>query len=187
MKTAQEILDDADRRMKHAIEAMVHDFSTYRTGRASPAVLERVHVEYYGTDTPVSQLANVSIPEPRQLLIQPYDKSTIPLIERAIQKSDLGINPNTDSNGIRLIFPQMTEERRKDMVKQVNARAEHAAVAVRNVRRDANEHLKALQKDKVISEDDLKGHEAKVQKLTDKYVEEVHSLQKKKDTELMEI
>lgn len=187
MKNAQEILDDADRRMKHAIDAMVHDFSTYRTGRASPAVLERVHVEYYGTDTPVSQIANISIPEPRQLLIQPYDKSTIPLIEKAIQKSDLGINPTSDGNGIRLIFPQMTEDRRRDMVKQVNGRAEHAAVAIRNVRRDANEHLKGLQKNKEISEDDLKGHEAKVQKMTDKYVEEVHALQKKKDAELMEV
>ncbi len=187
MKTAQEIIDDADRRMRHAIDAMVHDFSTYRTGRASPAVLERVHVEYYGTETPVSQLANVSVPEPRQLLIQPYDKSTIPLIEKAIQKSDLGINPTTDSNGIRLVFPQMTEERRKEMVKQVNARTEHAAVAVRNVRRDANEHLKALQKNKEMSEDDLKGHEAKIQKMTDKYVEDAHALQKKKDAELMEV
>lgn len=184
---AEEILQDADRRMMHAIDAMVHDFNTYRTGRASPAVLERVHVEYYGVETPVAQLANVSIPEPRQLLIQPYDKSSIPLIEKAIQKSDLGINPMTDGSGIRLIFPQMTEERRKDMVKQVNSRAEQAAVAVRNVRRDANEHLKALEKKKEISEDDLKGFEAKVQKLTDKYVEEAHVLQKKKDAELMEI
>lgn len=187
MKTAAEIIEDADRRMKHAIEAMVHDFSTYRTGRASPAVLERVHVEYYGTETPVSQLATISTPEPRQLLIQPYDKSTIPLIEKAIQKSDLGINPNTDGGGIRLIFPQMTEERRRDMVKQVNARAEQAAVAVRNVRRDANEHLKALEKQKEMSEDDLKVHEAKIQKMTDKYVEEAHVLQKKKDAELMEV
>ncbi len=187
VKNAQEILEDADRRMQHAIEAMVHDFSTYRTGRASPNVLERVHVEYYGTDTPISQIANISTPEPRQLLIQPYDKSLIPLIEKAIQKSDLGMNPTTDGNGIRLIFPQMTEERRKDMVKQVNSRAENAAVAVRNVRRDANEHLKALQKNKELSEDDLKSQEAKVQKMTDKYVDEVHALQKKKDVELMEV
>lgn len=173
--------------MRHAIDAMVHDFSTYRTGRASAAVLERVHVEYYGTETPINQVANVSIPEPRQLLIQPYDKSMIPVIEKAIQKSDLGMNPTTDGNGIRLVFPQMTEERRKEMVKQVNARAEHAAVAIRNVRRDANEHLKALQKNKELSEDDLKGWEAKIQKLTDKYVDEVHVIQKKKDAELMEV
>jgi len=185
--TPEETLVDAERRMKHAIEVMIHDFSTYRTGRASPNVLERVHVDYYGTDTPVSQLANISIPEPRQLLIQPYDKTAIAAIERAIMKSDLGITPTTDSNGIRLNFPQMTEERRRDMVKQVNGRAEQAIVAIRNVRRDANEHYKAMQKNKEISEDDEKGYEAKVQKLTDKYVEEVHAVQKKKDAELMEV
>lgn len=184
---ANQILQDAEKRMKQAIDAMLHDFSTYRTGRASPAVLERVHVEYYGTDTPVSQLANISIPEPRQLLIQPYDKSSISLIERAILKSDLGITPNSDGTGIRLIFPQMTEERRKDMVKQVNGRTEQGIVAIRNVRRDANDHLKALQKDKKISEDELKGFEVKVQKFTDKYVEEAHMHQKKKDAELMEV
>lgn len=185
--SADKILQDADHRMKHAIDAMLHDFGTYRTGRASPNVLERVHVEYYGVETPINQLANVSIPEPRQLLIQPYDKSSISAIERAIMKSDLGINPVNDGTGIRLNFPQMTEDRRKDMVKQVNTRAEHAIVAIRNVRRDANEHLKALQKNKEISEDDLKSWEAKVQKATDKYVEQAHDLQKKKDAELMEV
>jgi ribosome recycling factor len=185
--TPEEQLADAERRMKHAIEVMAHDFSTYRTGRASPAVLERVHVEYYGTETPVSQIANISIPEPRQLLIQPYDKTAIAAIERAIMKSDLGITPTSDSNGIRLNFPQMTEERRRDMVKQVNARAEQAAVAIRNVRRDANEHYKTMQKNKEISEDDEKGYETKIQKLTDKFIEEVHAVQKKKDAELMEV
>lgn len=173
--------------MKHAIDAMVHDFGTYRTGRASPSVLERVHVEYYGVETPISQLANISVPEPRQLLIQPYDKSSVAAIERAIMKSDLGINPNNDGTGIRLNFPQMTEERRRDMVKQVNARAEQAIVAIRNVRRDANDQYKQLQKNKEISEDDLKSWEAKVQKSTDKFVEQVHDLQKKKDAELMEV
>lgn len=185
--TPEQILQDADNRMKHAVEAMVHDFSTYRTGRATTAVLERVHVDYYGSETPINQVANVSIPEPRQLLIQPYDKSMVSVIERAILKSDLGINPTTDSNGIRLNFPQMTEDRRKELVKLVNTRAEHAAVAIRNVRRDANEHLKTAQKNKEISEDDLKGWEAKVQKITDKYVAEAHELQKKKDAELMEV
>lgn len=185
--TPEETLADAERRMKHAIEVMIHDFSTYRTGRASPNVLERVHVDYYGTETPINQLANVSIPEPRQLLIQPYDKTAIAAIERAILKSDLGITPNSDSNGIRLNFPQMTEDRRKDMVKQVNGRAEQAAVAIRNVRRDANEHYKAMQKAKEISEDEEKSYETKIQKLTDRYVEEVHVVQKKKDAELMEV
>lgn len=185
--TTDQIIKDAEHRMKHAIEAMVHDFASYRTGRAAPAILERVHVDYYGTETPVSQIANISTPEPRQLLIQPYDKSSLAAIERAIMKSDLGINPVNDGTGIRLNFPQMTEERRRDMVKQVNARAEHAVVAIRNVRRDANDHLKAAQKNKEISEDDLKQLEAKVQKITDKYIADAHDLQKKKDAELMEV
>ena len=185
--TPEETIQDADTRMKHAIDAMVHDFQTYRTGRANPMVLERVHVDYYGTETPINQVANVSVPEPRQLLIQPYDKSMIGPIERAILKSDLGINPNSDGAGIRLNFPQMNEERRKDMVKQVNARGEHACVAIRNVRRDAIEHLKAAKEKKVITEDDLKHMETRVQKLTDKHIAEVHELQKKKDAELMEV
>ncbi len=185
--TVDQIFKDAETRMKHAIDAMVHDFASYRTGRASPSVLERVHVDYYGTETPVNQIANVSTPEPRQLLIQPYDKSSLGAIERAILKSDLGINPVNDGTGIRLNFPQMTEDRRKDMVKQVNTRSEQAVVAIRNVRRDANEHFKTAQKNKEISEDDLKQHEAKIQKFTDKYIADVHDLQKKKETELMEV
>ncbi len=182
-----EIIKDADHRMKAAVDAMTHDFGTYRTGRANPAVLERVHVEYYGTDTPVNQIANISIPEPRQLLIQPYEKHLTPLIEKAILKSDLGINPVNDGTGIRINFPQMNEERRKEMVKQVNARAEHACVAIRNVRRDAIEHLKGLEKKKEITEDDVKSQEHRVQKMTDKYIADVHDLQKKKDSELMEV
>jgi ribosome recycling factor len=185
--SADQIQKDTDNRMKHSIEAMVHDFGTYRTGRANPAVLERVHVEYYGTETPINQLANISVPEPRQLLIQPYDKSSVAAIEKAIQKSDLGINPVNDGSGIRLTFPQMTEDRRKEMVKQVNARTEQACVAIRNVRRDAIEHLKALEKKKEMSEDDLRHEEQKIQKLTDKYIEQAHDLQKKKDQELLTV
>lgn len=183
----EEIQKDADHRMHAAIEAMTHDFGTYRTGRATPAVLERVHVEYYGVETPITQVANVSVPEPRQLLIQPYEKSLVPVIERAIIKSDLGMTPTNDGTGIRLNFPTMTEERRKDMVKQVAARTEHACVAIRNVRRDANDHLKKLEKAKEISEDELKGEENKIQKLTDHYIQQAHDLQKKKDAELMEV
>jgi ribosome recycling factor len=181
------VLQDAEHRMKAAIDAMVHDFGTYRTGRATTTVLERVHVDYYGTETPVSQVANISVPEPRQLYIQPYEKSMIPTIERAILKSDLGISPVNDGGGIRLNFPQMTEERRKDMVKQVNARTEQCRVAIRNVRRDAIEHLKAMEKKKEITEDDVKGNEAKVQKLTDQFVHQADDLAKKKDAELMEV
>jgi ribosome recycling factor len=185
--TTDSIHKDADHRMKSAVEAMAHDFGTYRTGRASPAVLERVHVEYYGVETPISQIANVSVPEPRQLLIQPYERSMVAVIEKAIMKSDLGINPNNDGTGIRLNFPQMTEERRKEMVKQVHSRTENARVAIRNVRRDAIEHLKALQKNKEISEDDLKGQEARIQKLTDNYVHQADELGKKKEAELMQV
>jgi ribosome recycling factor len=183
----QDILNDAEHRMQSALDAMKHDFSTYRTGRASPAVLERVHVEYYGVETPISQIANVSIPEPRQLLIQPYEKSLTPMIERAILKSDLGINPINDGSGIRLTFPQMTEDRRKDMVKQVHTRTEQARVAVRNVRRDAIEHLKALEKKKEITEDEVKANEAKIQKFTDQSVAKADELGKGKESELMAV
>jgi ribosome recycling factor len=187
MMAIQQILKDTEHRMKAAVDAMVHDFGTYRTGRASPAVLERVHVEYYGVETPINQIANVSVPEPRQLLIQPYERSMVPVIEKAIMKSDLGINPVNDGSGIRLNFPQMNEERRRDMVKQVNARTEQACVAIRNVRRDGIEHLKAAEKKKEITEDELKHEEASVQKLTDRFIAQAHDLQKKKDAELMEV
>jgi ribosome recycling factor len=185
--SVSKIFEDTEHKMKGAIDAMVHDFASYRTGRASPAVLERVHVEYYGTETPVSQIANISVPEARQLLIQPYDKSMTTHIERAIMKSDLGINPVNDGTGIRLTFPQMTEDRRRDMVKQVHARTEQGRVAIRNVRRDAMDHLKALEKQKEITEDDVKGHEAKVQKMTDQFVHQADELGKKKEAELMSV
>jgi ribosome recycling factor len=183
--TVSDILKDTEHKMKGAIEAMVHDFASYRTGRASPAVLDRVHVEYYGTETPISQLANISVPEPRQLLIQPWEKSMYPVIEKAIMKSDLGINPVNDGTGIRLNFPQMNEERRKDMVKQVHSRTENGRVAIRNVRRDAIDQFKALEKKKEITEDEVKGNEAKVQKLTDQFVAQADDLGKKKEAELM--
>ena len=185
--SAPEILKDAEHRMQAAIDAMVHDFASYRTGRATPAVLERVHVEYYGTETPISQLANISVPEPRQLLIQPWDKSTVPLIERAIMKSDLGINPVNDGTGIRLNFPQMTEDRRKDMVKQVHTRLENCKVSIRNVRRDAMEHMKLLVKNKEMGEDEEKSYETKVQKLTDQFVAKSDEIGKAKDAELMTV
>ncbi|MBS1721808.1 MAG: ribosome recycling factor [Armatimonadetes bacterium] len=184
--TAQEIVKDAENRMKHAVEVTAHDFQRIRTGRASPIILEAVTVDYYGTETPVSQCANVTIPEPRQILITPYDKSMLGAIEKAILKSDVGLTPNNDGQNIRLNLPPMTEERRKELIKQVHHRAEEGCVAVRNVRRDALHHLVAL-KNKEISEDELKGLEKKVQDLTDRFVNEVHDVQKKKDAELMEI
>lgn len=185
--SVSEILKEAEQKMKGAIDAMTHDFSSYRTGRASPAVLDRVHVLYYGNEVPMNQVANISVPEPRQLLIQPWEKSMTPVIEKAIMKSDLGINPVNDGTGIRLNFPQMTEERRKDMVKQVHARTENGRVSIRNVRREAIDHLKALEKKKEITEDEVKGNEAKIQKLTDQFIAQADDLGKKKEAELMQV
>jgi len=182
-----EAMEKAEHKMRQSVEAAIHDFGLLRTGRANPAMLEKVTVDYYGTATPLNQIANISVPDPRQLLLTPYDKSITPQIEKAIQKSDLGINPVTDGAGIRLHIPAMTEDRRKDMVKQLHTRAEEGAVAIRNIRRDAHNHLKQFEKSHEITEDDLKRAEAQLQKLTDKYVEEVHAAQKKKETELMEV
>lgn len=185
--SASDILRDTEQKMKSAIEAMTSDFSSYRTGSANVAVLDRVTVDYYGSESPITQVASVSRPEPRQLLITPYDKSMTPAIERAIMKSDLGINPVSDGQGIRLNFPAMTEDRRKDMVKQVHARTEQGRVAIRNVRRDAMDGFKALAKAKEITEDDVKGHETKVQKFTDQFVAQADDLGKKKEAELMQV
>ena len=181
------LIQDAERRMKSAIEAMLSDFATYRTGRANPAILDRITVEYYGTETPIQQVASVQVPEPRQLVITPYEKNMLGPIERAITKSDLGMNPNNDGSCIRLNLPMMTEERRKDLAKQVGARTETAIIAIRNVRRDAIHQEQAKLKAKQISEDELKAFENKIQKSTDKFVEEANSLQKKKEAELMEV
>jgi ribosome recycling factor len=183
----EQIFKDTEQKMKGALDAMVHDFASYRTGRATPAVLERVSVEYYGTETPVSQVANVSVPEPRQLLITPYEKSLIPAIERAILKSDLGISPVNDGGSIRLNFPQMTEDRRKEMAKTVHARVETTRVSIRNNRREAIDGLKALEKKKEITEDEVKSNETKVQKLTDSYIAQADDLGKRKEAELMQV
>ena len=185
--SVNQILKDAETKMQAAIEAMTHDFSTYRTGRASPAILDRVMIDYYGSETPLNQVATISIPEPRQLLIAPYDRSMTPAIERAIMKSDIGINPVNDGSGIRLNFPPMTEDRRKEMVKQVSARTEQGRVSIRNVRREAMDGLKALEKKKEITEDDVKGQETKVQKITDAAVAKADDLGKKKEAELLQV
>ncbi|RYG79652.1 ribosome recycling factor, partial [bacterium] len=183
--SVSDILRDTEQKMKSAIDAMTTDFSSYRTGSANASVLDRVTVDYYGSESPVTQVASVSKPEPRQLLITPYDKSMTPMIEKAIMKSDLGINPVSDGQGIRLNFPAMTEDRRKDMVKQVHARTEQGRVAIRNVRRDAIDGFKSLAKAKEITDDEVKGNESKVQKLTDQFVAQADDLGKKKEAELM--
>jgi len=185
--STDQILQDAEKKMKGAVDHLIQDFATYRTGRANITVLDRVHVEAYGSEQPVSQIANISIPEPRQIFIQPYDRSLTPAIERAIIKAELGISPVNDGTGIRLNFPQMTEDRRKEMVKQVHARTEQAKVAIRNVRRDANDHLKAMEKKKEISSDDLKGSETRAQKITDAAIAHADELSKKKEQELLVI
>lgn len=182
-----DILKDTEHKMKMAVEATAHDFTRIRTGRANPVILEGITVDYYGTETPITQVGNVSVPEPRQLMIAPYDRSLLGLIERAIINSDLGINPNNDGQNIRLNFPPMTEERRRDMQKQVHARTEEGMKAIRNVRQHGINALRDLQKAGEITEDDLKGAEKRIQDLTDKYGNETHAIQQKKDAELMEI
>lgn len=184
---AKEIMQDAEHRMKQAVEAVRKELANIRTGRANAGILDHVLVSAYGADMPVNQVATITIPEPRQILITPFDRNVLSAIEKAILKSDLGLNPNNDGTGIRLNIPQMTEERRKQMVKQTHQEVEHGRVAVRNVRRDANEHLQKKEKAHEISEDELKRALEQVQKITDKYIQEMDSIQKTKEAELMEI
>jgi ribosome recycling factor len=182
-----DVVTDTDRKMAKAVEVAQHDYTTIRTGRANPALLERVTVDYYGTMMPINQLATISVPEPRQLLIAPWDKKVIPLIEKAIMKSDIGLNPNTDGAGIRLNIPQLTQERRKEFIKTLHKKAEEHRVAIRNVRRDANEELKHLEKSGDASEDDVRRAQEQIQKATDKYIEKLDQATKAKEMELMEV
>lgn len=181
------IVGDAEQRMKKAVGAVRHEFATVRTGRASGAVLERIVVDYYGTATPLQQLANIAAPEPQLLVIHPYDKTQIGAIEKAILASDVGLTPANDGTVIRLPFPAPTEERRKELVKLVHKMAEDGRVAVRNIRRDANEHLKGEEKHHEMSQDDLKRAEAKTQKLTDQYCGEIDVMVATKEKEIMEV
>lgn len=183
----KEVSGEAEDKMKKALEVLRKDYSSMRAGRATPALLDKVMVDYYGAPTPINQMANVSVPEPRMLVIQPWDKSVIATIEKAIQKSDLGLTPNNDGSVIRLAIPQLTQERRNELVKSAKKKAEDSRVAVRNIRRDANEHLKALQKEKLISEDDDKRAQEEVQKLTDKYIKEIEHILEHKEQEIMEV
>ena len=173
--------------MDKALEALRRDLSKVRTGRASVAILDDVRVDYYGTPTPLNQVGSLTVPEPRLITIQPWEKKLIPEIERAIQKADLGINPTSDGITIRLAFPPLTEERRKEMVKQVKKMGEEGKIAVRSARRDANEALKKLLKDKAISEDDEKRDEKEIQELTDDYVARIDKIVADKEKELLEI
>ncbi|MDT8858996.1 ribosome recycling factor [Alkalihalobacillus sp. MEB130] len=184
---SQEVKKDAEQRMTKAIEALNRELAKLRAGRANPALLDRVTVEYYGADTPLNQLATISVPEARLLLIQPFDKSSIANIERAIQMADLGLTPSNDGTVIRIQIPPLTEERRKDLVKLVKKAAEEAKVAVRNVRRDANDDLKKRQKDGEMTEDELRRSTDDVQKLTDKSIAQVDEVAETKEKEIMEV
>ncbi len=181
------IEDEAQRRMKKAIQVLRDEFMAVRTGRASTALLDRIHIEYYGADVPLNQLATVTSPEPRLLVVHPFDKTSIPGIEKAILQSELGITPSNDGNVVHLPIPQLNEERRKDIIKMVRGMAEESRIAVRNVRRDANEHLKELKKGKKVSEDDERRAEEEIQKLTDKYIAEIEEMLKNKEQEILEV
>jgi ribosome recycling factor len=183
----EELIDDGKRRMEGAVEALRAEFNTVRTGRASTALLDRIAVEYYGTRTPLKQLANLATPDPRLISITVYDKSAVNPVVRAIQESDLGLTPNTDGNVIRLNIPTLTQERRKQLVKLVHAMSEDKRVAVRNIRRDLIADLKELKKEGEVAEDDEHRAEEEVQKLTNHYVERVNELLKYKEEEILEI
>ncbi len=183
----KELFEDTEDRMKKAIDSMRKDFLAIRTGRATPAVLEPIRISAYGQEMPIKQLATVSVPEPRSIVIQPWDKSVLGDIEKAIQKSDLGINPTNDGKLLRLAFPPLTEERRKELVKQVKKRGEEGKIAIRNVRRDAMEMLKLMEKDGDISEDDEKRGQKEFEDLTKKIIEDVDKIVEAKEKEIMEI
>ncbi|NLY97461.1 MAG: ribosome recycling factor [Clostridiaceae bacterium] len=174
-------------KMQKAVEVLTSELATLRAGRANPAVLEKVKVNYYGVPTPVNQVANVTVPEARLIVIQPWDSSLLKDIEKAIQTSDIGINPNNDGKVIRLVFPVLTEERRRELVKVVKKHGEEAKIAIRNVRRDAMDEYRAMQKNSEITEDDLKVTEKDIQELTDKFISKIEDILKQKENEIMEV
>ncbi|SFH49595.1 ribosome recycling factor [Tindallia magadiensis] len=176
-----------EEKMNKTVNVVNDEFKSIRAGRANPAMLDRITVEYYGAVVPLNQVATVSTPEPRMISIQPFDVSSLKEIEKAIQKSDLGINPSTDGKIIRLIIPQLTEERRKDLIKVVKAKAEEGRVAIRNERRWGNDSLKKMEKDGELTEDDLKQAQEKVQKLTDTYIQKIENLLATKEKEILEV
>lgn len=183
----KEVYKESETRMKGAIQSLEEDLAGIRTGRAHPALVEKLPVEYYGIPTPLVQLATISVPEPRSLLIRPFDATTLRAIERSIQASDLGLTPNNDGKQIRLNLPPLTEERRRDLVKLVHNRLEESRVAVRNVRRDMIKDLREFEQEKMISEDDLKKGEEELQKITDHFIQEINAIGEKKEKEIMEV
>ena len=187
MADLKELMRDGETRMKKTIESTRHDLQAIRTGRANPALVERVEVDYYGSKMPLPQVATVTAPEPRMLIISPWDKGALPAIERAITKSDLGLNPSSDGVVVRLMIPQLTEETRKNLIKNVHKRVEEGKVAIRNIRRDVVERARTLKKGGEIGEDDEKRTEGEIQKVTDRYIHELDEVQKAKEVELLEV
>lgn len=181
------MLAQYESKMEKTVESLKAEYSGIRAGRANPHILDKLRVDYYGAPTPIQQVANVTVPEARTLMIQPWEASLIKEIEKAILNSDLGVNPNNDGKSVIINFPELTEERRKDLVKDIKKKAEAAKVAVRNIRRDANDALKKMNKANEISEDELKTNEDKVQKLTDKYIANVDKLMDEKSKEIMTV
>lgn len=186
-QSAAQVLGEAEHKMKKALEAVMHEHAAIRTGRASPGLLERIEPEYYGTPTPVKQIATISSPDARTLMITPFDKTALNAIEKAIQKSDLGLNPSNDGQSIRLVFPPPTEERRKELVKLAKKEAEEGKVAIRNVRRDEIDKIKGLEKKGELAQDESKHVQDQVQKLTDRYVAEIDKALAAKEAEILEV
>lgn len=187
MATVSELKEQTTSKMTKTLENLKVELTTLRAGRATPSLLDRVMVDYYGTPTPINQVANVSVPEPRMILITPWEKTMVKEIEIAIMKSDLGLNPNSDGTAIRLNLPQLTEERRKELVKVVHKKGEETRVVIRNLRRDLNDAIKKLEKAKEITEDEVKKATDETQKLTDKYIQDVDKLLANKEKEVMEV
>ena len=183
----QDVLDTAKEKMKKSCAAYERDMMGLRAGRANPQLLDRIMVDYYGTPTPINQIGNISSPEPRLLVIAPWEAKMIPQVEKAIQKSDLGLNPSNDGKIIRLVFPELNEERRRDLTKIASKGAEETKVAIRNIRRDAVDQIKKLKKNNEITEDDQKDAEDEIQKLTDKAIKDVEAIYAKKEKEIMEV
>ncbi|WP_082234168.1 ribosome recycling factor [Halobacillus massiliensis] len=184
---SEAVINETRQQMEQAVQAFSRQLATVRAGRANPSLLDNVYVDYYGAATPLNQLAQVSAPEPRLLVITPYDKSAISEVEKAIQKADLGLSPSSDGNIVRINIPALTEERRKDLVKVVGKYSEEAKVQVRNIRRDSNDQLKKLEKDGELTEDDLRSYQEDVQKVTNENIAEIDKLAKAKEAEMMEV
>ncbi len=182
-----QVENQAEKKMKAVIKKTREEFKTVRTGRAHPGLVENITVDYYGTQTPLNQMANISAPEPRSLVIEPYDKSVLENVEKAIMKANLGLTPNNDGNLIRINVPQLTEERRKELVKVVNEKAEESRISIRNIRREANEELEIIEEEGEISEDNMHRGLDNIQTLTDKYIDKINEMLKKKEEAIMEV